>query len=800
MEPKQDLAHEAVGNLSERVIREKEELLSSPPKIDIDKLKIELEVYSGSESKSPAMRRAEVFSRLCNEKPVFIDGNPIVGNLTKYKYGGNFFSNYDFRWVRGLKEFALQRGTAEVSEEDLGWIEKAADYWDGKTTQDKVRQLILKTKDIDIDVLIDCGLALSIADGLAQSVWPDYDLVLNKGLQSLITDIESYKKALDIGRMEDQKKLDFYEAASMTLRGAITLAQRHASLAKQMAEKENDPGRKDELERIAEICERVPAYPARNFKEALQSVWFIHMASWMENPAILSCPPLRFPVYMYPFYKKDKEEGKLSDEEVMEMIQFYFLKINTITLVMSPNMAVWNQSRIAYQLSIGGLTTDGEDATNELDFLILEAQRRIMLPEPLIALVYHDKLSNEFLMKCVELIRTGIGQPSFHSAHKIIDRRIYFEKAPLEEARSSAIAGCLQSVVPGHTDSFWEARVNLAKMVELALYNGKDPLSGVQLGPQTGEAEEFSTFEEFYGAFLKQLQYFVPLLRNISRAAWNVAREFPVPWGSSLTHDCLEKGLDMTDGGARYSWADGQCYAGGVDAANSLAAIKSLVFNGNGIRAGQLKEALAADFEGYEEILRMCEEAPKYGNDDMFVDSIAKDMFEFIYKEHQKQPDYLGRWSVQPGAYSVTAHWGFGKRTGALPSGRKAGIALADGTVSAQPGTDVKGPTALVKSAARIIDTIKYNSNHLNMKFHPSALEGTQAANKFLSMIKTYFDLGGYHVQFNCVKTETLIDAQLHPDQYRNLVVRVAGFSAFFVNLEPGVQDEVIARTELSLT
>jgi formate C-acetyltransferase len=335
-------------------------------------------------------------------------------------------------------------------------------------------------------------------------------------------------------------------------------------------------------------------------------------------------------------------------------------------------------------------------------------------------------------------------------------------------------------------------------MVELALCNGKDPLSGVQVGPQTGEAEEFSTYEEFYGAYLTQLEYFIPLMQDISHVAWNVAREFPVPWASSFTHDCLEKGLDIVDGGARYSWGDGQCYVGGVDAANSLAAIKRLIFDGKGVALSQLKQALATDFEGYGEIHRMCLEAPKYGNDDMFVDSIAKEIFEFIYQEHRKKPDYLGRWVVQPGAYSLTCHWAFGKRTGALPSGRKARLALTDASVSAQPGTDVKGPTALVRSAAKIIDTVKYNSNHLNMKFHPTALAGVGGANKFLSLMKTYFDLGGYHAQFNCVSSETLQEAQLHPDKYRNLIVRVAGFSAFFVNLEKGVQDEVIARTELA--
>ncbi|MDY6972978.1 MAG: pyruvate formate lyase family protein, partial [Thermodesulfobacteriota bacterium] len=667
-----------------------------------------------------------------------------------------------------------------------------------KTVYDRSREIVLKTKGVDVDVLRNCGVGLNFVDGPNQATWPDYSLVLNKGLTGMIEDIESHKKRLDIGQYVDLKKLDFYEAASLSLHGMITLAQRYASLARETAEKEKDPARREELRKIGETCERVPAYPARDFREAIQAVWFAVYGAWMESPAILHMVPVRFPQYMYPFYIEDKKKGRISDEEVIELLHFYFLKLNTISFPLSPDMAPWNQSRLGQQLTIGGLTPDGEDATNELDFLVLEAQRRIMLPEPLIALVYHDKLSNEFLMKCVELIRTGIGQPAFHDARKAIESRIYFEQAPLEEARNVAIVGCLQPTIPGYTDGFWEARFNLAKMVELALNNGKDPLTGVHLGPQTGEAEEFTGYEEFYGACKKQLQYFIPLVRDISRLAWNTIRDFPTPFGSMFVHDCLEKGQDIVDGGARYSFADGQCYGGGVDAANSLAAIKKYVFEEKSIDMSQMMKALAANFEGYEEIHRMCKEAPKIGNDDMYVDSIARDMHEFIYQEHQKKPDYLGRFSIQPGAYSVTAHWAFGRFTGALPNGRKARIALTDGSVSAQPGTDVKGPTALAKSAARIIDTVKYNSNHLNIKFHPSALKGTEGANKLLSLIKTYMDLGGYHVQFNCVTSETLREAQLNPAKYRNLIVRVAGFSAFFVNLEPGVQNEIIARTELS--
>jgi len=337
----------------------------------------------------------------------------------------------------------------------------------------------------------------------------------------------------------------------------------------------------------------------------------------------------------------------------------------------------------------------------------------------------------------------------------------------------------------------------VAKMIELALNNGKDALVGTQLGPETGSPEGFGTYGELYGAFLEQLEYFLPLIYNISRVAWNGTRRFPVPLGSTLVNDCIEKGMDMSDGGARYSFGDGVCLAGVIDAANSLAAVKKLVFEDKEVTMGRMIRALAADFEGYEDVERMCKGAPKYGNDIEYVDSIARDIYATCCDIHPEL-DHLGR-PVLPSAYSVTAHFAFGRFTGALPNGKKARQHLVDGSISAQGGTDKNGPTALVNSAAKVIDSVKYSSDHFNMKFHPAVLEGPEGARKLLSLIKTYFDLGGYHVQFNCVSGETLKAAQLHPEDYQNLVVRVAGFSAYFAHLDKDVQDDVIKRTELRM-
>jgi len=340
-------------------------------------------------------------------------------------------------------------------------------------------------------------------------------------------------------------------------------------------------------------------------------------------------------------------------------------------------------------------------------------------------------------------------------------------------------------------------RFNLAKMIEFALENGNDPLTGLQIGLKTGDANNFKTYDDFFQAVVKQLEHFIPLTHDASRIVWNTQRAFPTPFGSAVLNDCIKNGKDVSEGGARYPFGDGVCYVGAIDAANSMAAIKKLVFEDKKITMKQLRDALSANFVGYEDIERMCQDAPKYGNDEEYADSIAKKIYDICYDLTPKT-DHLGR-RVMPSAYSVSAHTACGIFTGALPNGKKSTGALTDASVSAQPGTDKNGPTALVKSAAKVLDGVKYSSTHFNMKFHPTALKGTNSARKLLSLIKTYFDLGGYHVQFNCVSGETLRDAQIHPENYKELIVRVAGFSAFFVHLDTDVQDEIIKRTELTL-
>lgn len=786
--------------LSDRVRKLKEEMLSATPQIDTERIEFLLDVYRETAMKPnmpTIMRRATLYHKLCSEKTIFIDGNPIVGTITKYPYGAYPFPEEGCLWMKREKEFFLPRGKVRITPEVRKWLDKAVDLWKDSNLFSLAREVIRDTHGADLRTFSQCGVWLeAVAGGASHLIVPDYGKVLSKGLKGIIAEVDEAKSKLDVGAVDSIERLNFYRAAKLSLSSVIILAQRYAALAREMAQKEKDAARRQELEQIGDICQWVPENPARSFREAIQAFWFTMLCVWLEAPKALNSPPATLTKALYPWYQKDKETGKITNEEVIELLQLLFLKINHLADVRPPHGHRFNQSRLGQQLGLGGLTADGEDATNELDWLVLETQYRLRVPEPLVNLVYHEKLSEEFLLKCVDLIKTGIGQPAFHNAWVGVERHLHHHNMPLEEARPFAIAGCVQSANPGYMDGYWYSRLNVAKAVEFALENGKDPLTGLLLGRQTGDANRFQTYDEFYQAFVTQLEYLVLLTYKVSRTAWSLQRNFPTPYGSSLVNDCIQKGKDISDGGARYSFGDGVCLVGAVDAGNSLAAIKKLVYEDKKITMSQLREALRANFEGYEDIGRMCLAAPKYGNDDEYADSIVTEIYRLCDRVHPRV-DHLGR-CLMPSAYSVASHAAFGEYTGALPNGKKARETLVDASISAQGGTDRNGPTALVKSAARAIDAVKYGSTHLNMKFHPTALKGKEGARKLLSMIKTYYDLGGYHVQFNCVSGETLRDAQLHPENYRELIVRVAGFSAYFVTLDKDVQDDIIKRTELS--
>lgn len=784
-------------------------LLQQPIQLDVERVKFLQDVYTKTEGEPAIIRRAKVFEKTCDEKTVFIDENPFVGVLGKTNLAVYPSPEFSSSWLRShLATNRVNVGLGTVTAESINkdeWdlLKIAADYWEDKCAFQRARKIYDETFKDEAKIIYQLfsGVIFSSIIHVPMGfLLLDYEKVMKIGLNGIIQEVETEKAKLPVGLLESRDKRYFYEAALICLRAMLRLAIRYAKLAKEMAEKETDQERYAELLEIAEICEQVPANPARSFREACQSYWFTLLGALIEAPNSAALAPGRFPVFMYPFFKKDKDSGKLTNEEAISLLGWLFLKIQFISFFTDEMTFKANSGQTAMHISLGGMKADGSDATNEMDYLILEVQQRLRLSQPSLTLLWHDKLPQELLQKSVELIRTGIGQPQFLNNNMAIARMPHdFPGLTLEEARGAANVGCIP-MRPSHAHSnLWGGQINMGKIVELVLNNGRDRASRSQAGLRTGDPETFETYEQFQEAVDKQIAYLVDRGLTANNISFSILAEMiPLPFQSCFIDDCIKSGRDVQNGGARYStnWCNP---IGTVDLGNSLASIKKLVYEEQLFSIADLKKALKANFEGeeYRDIYALCCNAPKYGNDNEYVDSIVKHCYKVFATEHLKHRDVFGK-VTHPGAFSVSLHNPTGSKTGALPSGKKAGLPHTDASVSAYPGTDRKGPTALVKSATRVLDNMEYGANHLNMKFHPSVLSGQSGTSNLISLIKTYMDLGGNHIQFNCVSGETLKDAQLHPEKYKDLVVRVAGFSAYFIHLDKNLQDEIIKRTELA--
>lgn len=785
--------------LSDKVRGLRESLLSSKPQLCCERLTFLKEVYAETEGEPTIIRRARLYDRFLQGKTIFIDDNPIVGTLTKYRVGVMPFPEASCSWMKKETRFSSALGTIETTEEQRQMLREAADYWERRCVAFRTKE-VWAQKYGDIMNADDCR-ELGVWRGEyfqpKGRICLDYGKVLNKGFAGVIREAEEELRRLPLGDLEAQQKRNFLNAVIIAGNAVVALAQRYASLARDTAQREPDPERRRELAKVAETCQWVPQKPARSFYEAIQSFWFVHLAALLERNGSGYCPG-RFSQYMYPFYKKDKEEGNITESEALELLELLFIRFTEVGVHFESGTRFTEAMGSKFQnISLGGVTPEGKDATNDIDFLLLEAQKRVRLIQPTLSILFHNKMSDDFLLKAAEVVGTGIGMPAFFNNDLNI-QSLLNHGASLEDARNHCIIGCVERGFSRTANTMAGAPINIAKFLELALNNGRDALSGKQLGPKTGEATAFRSYGELCDAVKRQFQYFAQPFFDLQFTSNALHAEiFPTPFASALVDDCIKKGKDIGEGGSRYSM-DGCNTVGTVDLANSLAAIKKLVFEEKRITMVQLLEALRTDFDGHEEIHRLLLDAPKYGNDDDYVDEIVREWFDIYWQEFRQKRStcHLGR-PTMPIAFSVSRHFPLGAATGALPSGRKARLPLTDGSVSAMPGTDKKGPTALIRSAAKVIDTTKFGASLLNMKFHPSALKTRAGLMKLIALVKTYVDWGGHHVQFNVVSADTLREAQLHPEKYRDLIVRVAGFSAFFVQLDPKVQDEIIKRSEL---
>ncbi|MEF2145096.1 MAG: glycyl radical protein [Desulfovibrionaceae bacterium] len=785
-----------------RIKELKDYLMNAPQVMDPERLQFLHEVYDEYRGESSFYIRAKLFERVLTRKKIFLDGNPIVGTLTGIRAGVYAYPEWNVSWIKDEMQIAKMSslGEMKIPQETMDLLKKTYDLWRGRTCIDINNNLFKEIYGVNPVPMAKGGLYyehVSIASG---SGIADYPLVLNKGIRSMIDDVKT--RLANLSTTADNKgKLDFYRAVLVSLQAVIDHAHRYAELCEKTAQEETDCKAKAELLEIAEICRRVPEFPARNFREAVQSFWFTHLALEIEQMACATSPG-RYGQYMYPFYKKDIEEGKITREQVLTLLKFQWIKHLELAEYQGNAYALALSGHTGQTITLGGLTADGDDASTELEEVILDVQIQMKNIQPTLSLFYHPKMKESYLMKVVECIRGGSGQPQILNNTVVVQRHLarfglYEGGISLEDARNCGNFGCVSTGVCGKGSYLLqENHPCLAKFIELTLHNGKDPFTKKDVGLKTGEAAEFKSFDDFYDAYKKQLAYFFKLSMRHSDLG-NMARLQVVPsiFRSSLYDGCLEKGICEEAGGPRY--AQSLCITtGGIDAANSLLAIKHLVYDEKKLTMDQLLEALNANFEGYEDIRKMCFDAPKHGNDVPEVEAFVRQYYKDVDAIHSEQSvDFLGHAPVID-AYSLSYHNYFGAFMGAIPTGRKAGMALTDGSVSAMPGTDTEGSTALLKSAAQCIDTVHFGSNHFNMKFVPAALEGPRGARMLLSLIKTYCDLGGSHIQFNCVSSETLQEAQDNPQDYKDLVVRVAGFSAYFTRLDKGVQNEIIKRTE----
>jgi len=795
--------------MNQRIQRLKERLKVDKYPICVEKSLLVIESYRQTEGEPQVVRRAKATAHYLDHKTIFIDDDElIVGNVARKPMGLEAGSMGPTWPKEDLDD--LRKGELEISDEDEARLRSTDDYWRGKgrTLDERQGQFY---DDERLWPFIQSGILLppwkkkdeGRGQGAAGVGWGlglglclivvDYAKVLNEGLNKIVNDAEEELRALRYLSTDDVKKADFLRSVIIANTAIVRIAHRFADLATEMASGEKDAGRRKELERIAETCRWVPGNPARTFYEAMQSFWFI----WVMV-ASGATPGGRFDQFMYPFYKKDKEEGKITDDDVLEWLECLRIKVMQLNFVGGgkgqrekwAGMARWNN------WVIGGVTPDGEDATNELSYLILEAAKDCQTPHHTITVRINEKTPEALMLKALEVVKTGMGMPAFIGDRSYIGYLVS-QGVSLQDARNYALAGCLDVNIPGKSRINAFGMFNAALVFEVFMNNGVEPRTGRQLGPKTGDFERFETFDDFMKAFKVHLAYFMGLAAEEHNILLQAQRElYPDAVHSSLMVDAIKVGRDALDRVLPFENGSALNVVGLINVADSMAAVKKLVFDEKKVTKRELKAALAANWQGngYGEIRKMCLAAPKYGNGDPYVDSIAAELYQFWADTAVTFPSAWGG-TTKPTGISITAHAPGGALTGATPDGRRAGETLADGTMSPAQGKDTQGPTAVIRSALAI-NQVPFQATLLNMKFHPSALKTTEDMRKLSMLMRTYFSLGGKHIQFNVVNREMLLEGQKHPEKHRDLIVRVAGYSAYFVQLTRPVQDEIMTRTE----
>ena len=830
---------------SERIEKLISALYEKMPEIESSRGILVTESYKATENLPVIKRRSAAFSHILRNIPIVIrDNELIVGSATVAPRGCQVFPEYSYEWLLSELDTVSTRAADPfyISEKTKAELREIYPWWHGKTCSDLAKANMSPEAYAAFTEHSVFTPGNYFYNGIGH-VCVDYPKVLRIGYRGIIAEAEAAMETLDVYDPDYVRRSNFLSAVVESCEAVIEYAKRYARLAAQMAATESSSERRAELKQIAKNCARVPEFGATSFYEACQSFWFIQLLLQVESSGH-SISPGRFDQYMYPYYKKDIDAGKITTEAAQELIDCIWVKLNDINKVRDAASADGFAGYGMFQnLIVGGQNVHGMDATNDLSYMCLEASMHVPLPQPSISIRVWNGSPESLLLKAAALTRLGTGLPAYYN-DEIIIPSIMSRGLTLEDARDYCIIGCVEPQKAAKTDGWHDAAFfNMCRPMELVFSEGMD--KGKRIGPDTGDVTKMKTFDEFYEAYKTQQSYMIKLLVNANNAidAAHAVR-CPLPFQSSMVDDCIGRGMSLQEGGAIYNFTGPQGF-GIANNTDGLVAVKKLVFDEERVTMAEFRDAIRANYgygytgpaaesmtrevakalmdsgvdvgektvgeiyksittasylpedvrARYREIKRMIdEECPKYGNDIYDVDMFARDVANSYTKEVEKYKNVRGG-LFQAGLYPVSANVPLGASTGATPDGRLAYTPLADG-IGPASGRDVKGPTATANSVAKLEQGVASNGTLLNQKFHPSALAGMSGLTKFVALIRSYFDQKGMHMQFNVVTRETLLDAQKHPEKYKTLVVRVAGYSALFTTLSRSLQDDIINITQ----
>ncbi len=827
---------------TDRIRRLVEHLYAKMPEIEAARAELITESYKETEGQPIMMRRALAFAHILEKIPIIIRPEElIVGSSTIAPRGCQTYPEFSYEWLEAEFDTVEHRAADPfyISEDTKNRLKEANRYWKGKTTSELASSYMAPEtlRAMEHNFFTPGNY---FYNGVGH-ITVQYYKVLEIGFSGIIKEAQAELEACSFGDENYAKKHTFLEAVILSCKAVIGYANRYAELAEKMASEEGNPARKQELSLIAEICRKVPENGAESFQEACQSFWFVQQLLQLESSGH-SISPGRFDQYMYPYYEKDLNSGRITREYAQELIDCIWVKLNDLNKCRDEVSAEGFAGYSLFQnLIVGGQTVDGKDATNDLSFMCISASKHVFLPQPSLSIRVWNRSPKDLMMHAADLTRTGIGLPAYYNDEIIIPALVH-RGLSLEDARDYNIIGCVEPQKSGKTEGWHDAAFfNMCRPLEMVFTNGYD--RGVPASIQTGNVEDFQTFDEFYDAYKKQMNYNISLLVNADNAIDMAHMTLcPLPFESCMVDDCMKRGLSVQEGGAVYNFTGPQGF-GIANVADSLYTVKKLVYEEKKITAHELKKALemnfgqgfdaitarevalqaadelraagkevtpeiismvvqnvltmelpAAEKARYEEIRDMIDALPKFGNDIDEVDMLARDAAYTYTKPLETFKNPRGG-IFQAGLYPVSANVPLGAQTGATPDGRLAHTPVADG-VSPSSGKDTNGPTAACNSVARLDHAIASNGTLFNMKMHPTAMAGEKGLESFVSLIQGYFDQKGMHMQFNVVDRNTLLDAQKHPEKYSGLVVRVAGYSALFTTLSKSLQDDIIRRTE----